>query len=354
MPFNKSYTSLAMAIALPALLAGCGGSSNAPVAQAPHYTFTELIPPNGNHYVDAVGINAGGQVLVNTRPTFTSNQHQAYIYANGAFTDLNPIDPQHNTTGLYINDAGKVVYLADSGNTAQLSIYSGGTGASLPADPLGGGSVPFAFANDGSLIVHKSTNFAKYSGGSWTTVTTPSGFTTFQPLGFAPDSSIIASTDQGIVVGGGTTFTHYGQIPAGTIELNDTAFVNAHGQIAGNAGSDISQNITPWFGVATSGLRELPAMPNTPASTATVTHTIAVTGISGNGSVVGLGLTPGASQYGIILWINGEPFNVTPEANLPALHNQVIVGGISDNGTISAWYVDSIGQEHAFIMTPTP
>jgi hypothetical protein len=351
MPFNRSRTSLAAALALPAVLAGCGGgSSSTPVAQAPHYTFTELTPPNGNTYNEALSINNSGQVLMDTRATFGSNQHDALIYySSGTYTDLNSVDPQHNTVGQLINNPGQALYLADASNTAAPSIYSGGTGTALPTRPAGFVTT-LSFADNGAVLLENGSGAVSEStGGAWSTVSTPAGFTSYQPVGLTPAGSVIASTDQGVVIdNGGGTFTHYGPLPSGvTLPNYSTAYTNASGRLAGNANQTAGGAGSPYSGTSTSGLTALPI-----PSTVLPGGWLHVSGISANGTIVGTGQAPGASQSVIVVWVNGQAYDVTPQ-NLPPLHNLVYAKGINDSGVICGYYTDSSNHDHAFLMTPT-
>jgi probable HAF family extracellular repeat protein len=110
-------------------------------------TLTDLgFLPGGAAYSGAAGVNALGQVTGYSFTTSTGNYaadyalRHAYIYANGALTDLGTLQAGGYSYGTAINDSGQVVGGASvavpagapPGNYEQAFLYSGGVMIEYP------------------------------------------------------------------------------------------------------------------------------------------------------------------------------------------------------------------------------
>jgi probable HAF family extracellular repeat protein len=264
----------------------------------------------GGSYCHAYDINNSGQI---TGWTTTSGGYvRPYLFSNGAMQDLGAL-PGNASQGkaIAINDCGEVVgYYAwnDSGTQSKAFLYSGGT-----IKDIGGLGGTFTYAreiNVNGQVVGQSTN------------------STGAKRAFIYEDG--SMTDLGILPG-------YTRSIAGGI--------NTSGQVVGESSSDSysylpNQRAFLWTNGNMVSLGGLPAYP----------HTSAVA-INDSGDVVG-DAHDAYTNFHAFLFSNGTLSDLNDLIDPTSGWTVQRTGGINNAGQIVGMGINSLGQTHAFLLTP--
>lgn len=136
--------------------------------QAWSYTVTDLDTP-GSTYSFAYGINANGQVAGNTRPSFPPPH--AFLYSNGAMTDLGTLGGGAMSFGHGINDSGQVVGYSETIKDSHAFLYSNGTMTDLGT--LGGSSSQGFSVNNAGQVTGSALTSGNTHGSPFCIATAP-------------------------------------------------------------------------------------------------------------------------------------------------------------------------------------
>jgi probable HAF family extracellular repeat protein len=323
------------------------------------YNVTDL-GALGNHASGAYDVNANGQI-VGFSYTDSGAQH-VFLYSNGAMTDLGILSGYSAIAECRINAVGQVAgYALDRSSNHRAFLYSGGTMSALGTagnraygindsgcvvgdleHSLGDGGA-FLYSNGAFRLLGK---LGSYVNGSTATAINSSG----QVVG-----SSIAPGDShwhAVLYGDGHV-KDLGTLPGYDYGSQATG-INAGGQIIGESYYVIKNlEYHRAFLLSDGVMTDLGGFADYPLSSAE--------SINASGQVVGGTMnlvTSGSGTYAIsgppYLYSNGTMTDLNTLIDPASGWTLSTANGINDSGWIVGSGRNSVGQVHAFLLTPVP
>jgi len=318
------------------------------------YHFTDL-GTLGSFTSYAFGINNGGQIVGYSYPTNDVFNAHGYVYNNGLMTDLGK--PFGGNTFVHgINGTGEMVGEGDATNGFQHGyIYTNGVITDLR--PLGidrANAINSTAQVAGRLFTGSTLHAAFYSNGTATDLGTLNGGTF--------DQSEALGLNDGAKVAG------YSTIGAKDINLNDithpVSWVNGVISDLGNFGGTKSQatdidptgRIVGWSDTTFLDMHGNGGSPHPFLYANGVLKDLSpifgggALSINDNGLIVGWALGQAAlyDTNGLIATLNARTPDLSPGFTMQ------FATGINDNGLITGYGTNSLGDTHGFLLTPIP